>query len=222
VTQEHSASVRDMQAWITRMERTGEMNPNTVKAWGYAVPKVLEVMDVENVDDVDLRSVDIDDLLRRFEVKNRLKYTASSLETYRSRFRQSVLMFIAYIDGDKNWRNAARPAAAEGQARPPRKRSTPKPKESQSPPQPASVPPVTPPTSSGSSLGEPSGGPGFVSFPVVLRGGKVTASFSVPLDLTIQEAEGLAEVIKAVAFASAASSAASPNAAAASKEGDKR
>lgn len=66
---------------------------------------------------MDLRNADLDGLLRRFVNKNRVDLNDRSLQTYQQRFRQTVDMYLKFIDGDPNWNSVkvraggARPTA---------------------------------------------------------------------------------------------------------------
>jgi len=78
------------------------------------------VMSVESAA-VDVRDLNVDDVLARFEAQNP-DLSPESVKTYRSRFRVGIAMYRAFLDGDDDWKNAGRSvsvrdAVATGQAR---------------------------------------------------------------------------------------------------------
>jgi hypothetical protein len=83
------------------------MNPKTAHARAVAVRQVLSVDDAQP-DSVDIRILDIDDVLERWETLNRTKYATRSLEVYRSRFRNAVTSYIAWLDKRPDWKTAGR------------------------------------------------------------------------------------------------------------------
>lgn len=87
-----AAGLLDFLEWAGR---TGEMNPTTADAWAVACRRILEV--AGETEGVDLRNLDIDSLLGRFENLNRTKYSTGSMNTYKSRFRSSVTAYLAWL-----------------------------------------------------------------------------------------------------------------------------
>src|SRR5690349_20676193 len=89
----------------------------TASAMRTASTKVLS--DDEGWEEVDLRRLDTEDVLRRFTNRSRSEYTEKSLAVYRQRFLKSVGMYLAYLDGGdwrpRNGRNT--PASRNGSAR---------------------------------------------------------------------------------------------------------
>jgi hypothetical protein len=65
-----------------------------------------KVLDVEDDDRTDLRTLDQDDLLRRFHIKSKVDLNDKSRATYESRFRKAVEMYIKYLDDDPSWKPA--------------------------------------------------------------------------------------------------------------------
>ena len=89
----------------------GELNKATAAAHKTAVAKVLEIEPVA-ANEVDLRSLDVTDTLRRFETKNRGNYGSGSMASYLGRFRRSVAMYLAWLDKQPNWAEAGRVASS--------------------------------------------------------------------------------------------------------------
>ena len=85
--------------------RTGEMNLSTARAWAASARRVLAVEGDPAT--VNLRELDVESLLNRFETLNRTKYTSGSMRTYRSRFRQAVDSYLAWLQNE-SWQPAKR------------------------------------------------------------------------------------------------------------------
>jgi hypothetical protein len=74
----------------------GDMNPSTAKAYASAVAKVMEI-EGEGWESHDVRSIDVEDLLGRFERLRATSYTPDSMTTYQSRFRKAHEMYMAFL-----------------------------------------------------------------------------------------------------------------------------
>src|SRR4051794_2009885 len=82
----HAGTGAGLDAFLIRIGERGEMNRTTARAYQGAVKRILSLEpDPANVD---IKSLDVENLIDRFETLNRLEYTEQSLRTYRSRFRQ--------------------------------------------------------------------------------------------------------------------------------------
>ena len=75
----------------------GEINPATASSRAVAVRRVLEIENAP-LESIDLRQLDIQDLLNRFETLKRLEYTSESMKVYKSRLRASVESYLAWLD----------------------------------------------------------------------------------------------------------------------------
>lgn len=80
----------------------GLMKKNTAGALKAVCSKVLAVDD--DPDSIDVRTLDIEDLLRRFENLRKRNYNPRSLSTYKARFRKAVAMYLAHLDNPSGWR----------------------------------------------------------------------------------------------------------------------
>lgn len=89
----------------------GEINRATAAAYKTAVAKVLAIE--ANPDVVDLRQLDVDDVLSRFETKNRANYGTKSMDTYLGRFRRAVAMYRAWLDKQSDWKSAGMASRAK-------------------------------------------------------------------------------------------------------------
>jgi hypothetical protein len=94
--------------------KNGLMNKATAGSLSSAVRKVLEVTHPEtNWDDVDVSSLDLNDVGLRFETLSRTQYKPDSLQVYKSRFKNAVKMHSEWVANPSGWRyKAERPAAA--------------------------------------------------------------------------------------------------------------
>src|SRR5688500_4193889 len=92
----------DLLAFLAGAVESGDLNPSTGNAQRVAVARVLEAED--DPDSVDIRQLDVERALERFEIRNRQNYSAGSLATYKTRFRNAVAMYLAWLQGDPSWR----------------------------------------------------------------------------------------------------------------------
>ncbi len=75
-----------------------------------ASKRVLDVED--NPDAVDLTTINIDELLRRFQNKNRVALTNQSLQAYETRFRRARSMYFRWLENDPDWIGKIRQSGA--------------------------------------------------------------------------------------------------------------
>lgn len=166
-----------------------ELNRSTASALKVGCNNVLSVE--EDPGGIDLRTLDVDHFLQRFTTKAKGKYKDKSLDQYRQRFRQSVQMYLLWLD-DKEWRpSRLRPTSngngnGGGNAT---RRSAPSAQQRTSP---ARAEPLNPPE-------PPPLDPGLIEYPFVIRPG-LRVRLVLPEDLTSAEAERLAAHIKTLAF----------------------
>lgn len=96
-----SATGSGLREFLDWAGSKGELNQTTARALKGAVGKILLVEgDPENID---IRSLQVDDVLRRFETRFRTDYSPGSMSTYKTRFRQAVDMYLAWVDNDPRW-----------------------------------------------------------------------------------------------------------------------
>src|SRR5258708_10109926 len=74
----------------------GLMNSNTANALRAACTQVLAVS--ENWETLDVRTIDIDDICRRFQNKRSKDFKPDSLDAYKRRFGQAVKLFLDYAN----------------------------------------------------------------------------------------------------------------------------
>jgi hypothetical protein len=86
-----------------RAATRGDMDAGRAKAMRSTSRRILEVESAD-LDAINLRELDVDDLLDRFGKLKKADYSDGSLKTYQSRFRSVVSMYLAWLDDDPNWK----------------------------------------------------------------------------------------------------------------------
>lgn len=165
--------------------RTGEMNSTTADSWATAVRSVLQLEG--DPDAVDVRAIDVDALLDRFETKNRTKYSEGSMATYRSRFRRAVTAYLAWMNGEP-WKGGTRVVK--------RKKTLSKPTSmapSSDSPTAAEPPAATVPVPQHGTTAR------LVPYTVPLRP-DLMVTMALPVDLTVRDAERIATFVRSLAF----------------------
>lgn len=157
------------------------LKPATARARKAAGSKMLAVL--EDEEKQDLREIDIDDLHERFTNKSGTGYTPTSLQVYKSRFKSALQDFIRFTDNPSGFKPALSQrdmskGAASGTKRKKKRRQL-------KTAHPATV--VAPPLT------------GTIVFPVPLRPDLTVEIHNVPSDMTEQEADKIAAVVKALA-----------------------
>jgi hypothetical protein len=95
-----------VEHWTWAAER-GQMNRNTAGALRTACLHVLGVQD--NWEQIDVTSLDVDDLIRRFQNLRAREFNPASLNAYARRFRNAVTSFLEYTKNPAGWKPSARP-----------------------------------------------------------------------------------------------------------------
>lgn len=89
-----------------RMAEKHLVNENTAGALRAACTKVLGVFG-DDWKGVDVRSLDVDDVLLRFQNKHHKDLTPQSLATYQSRFKTALNGYLEYLENPSGWRPKA-------------------------------------------------------------------------------------------------------------------
>jgi hypothetical protein len=161
------------------------MNTATASSLRTGVKKVLEAE--PDLDAIDIRHADADDILLRFRNRNRGKMKDKSVEVYEGRFRSSRDMYIKWLDGEKDWNPVGtrqRRSTANGEKRASKPGSNTR-----------AVPPVGP---EDEGVLHPAT-PGLITYPFPIRSG-VQGKITLPENLTAREAERISAFIKTLAF----------------------
>lgn len=137
-----------------------------------------KVLDVAGDEDLDLRTVNLDELFHRFHIKSRVDLSDASRQTYEKRFRDAVDMYLRSLNDDQSWKTPQR-----------------KPKSGMSTRR-ATMPVSVPEAEEASVL--TISGTRLTKFPVPLRRG-VEAQLCLPDDLTEHEAKRISKIVEALA-----------------------
>lgn len=100
--------------WSWAAEK-GVMNRNTAAGLRAACTQVLSVL--ENWESVDIKALDIEDTLSRFQNLKKKDFKPAVLETYKRRFRQAIGSYLSYLDDPGGWRPKTAERAGGGEPR---------------------------------------------------------------------------------------------------------
>ncbi|ABF51997.1 hypothetical protein Sala_0274 [Sphingopyxis alaskensis RB2256] len=156
----------------------------TASARRTAVAKVLAVLSDDEAEDV--TNLDIDHVMGRFDNLNPHQYTPDSLQTYRSRLKTALEDFRSYSENPVSFRPSGQSRMrqkANGNNAKPQKSKAPTTQTSASPPTTSSLPMVDLPNVN--------------QLPVQLRQNLTVRIFGLPFDLTMQEAQKIANIVLA-------------------------
>jgi len=96
-----SGTARGLLAFLDFVIEKHYMRDATASALKTGVKKVLEVED--DLDSIDMRHVDLDEIILRFRNRNRGKLSDKSLSVYEQRIRQSVDMYLRWLNHESEW-----------------------------------------------------------------------------------------------------------------------
>ena len=156
----------------------GLMNSNTANALRAACTQVLAV--TENWETLDVRTIDIDDICRRFQNKRSKDFKPDSLDAYKRRFGQAVKLFLDYANDPSSWKVPAQ------------ERSSRKAKKSAGAGN-GEVVVTTPPRLTSAPVAS-----GLVEYPFPLREGRL-AYLKLPADLKLAEVKRLTAYLSTLA-----------------------
>jgi hypothetical protein len=108
VDQTSGKNLVDHWSWATAK---GLMNQNTASALRAACSQVLGVLDGWETEDI--RKLDAESTLKRFENLRKKDFKPQTLETYKRRFRQAVASFLSYHDNPGNWKGPSQDQRSE-------------------------------------------------------------------------------------------------------------
>lgn len=176
----------DLKAFLSWTADKGMIPAATVHARKAASNMVLDILSEEEAKDV--TALDLDDVMRRFQNLKGKNYTPTSLRTYQSRLGKAVEDFKVYLDNPMAFKPSGS-RQSNGTNRTASKGKT-KAAEIESPR------PVALPSHSPASLEMPS--THILSIPI--RVDLVVRIQGLPFDLSVAEAEKIANVVKAMAM----------------------
>lgn len=171
----------------------GLLKAETAKSRRTAVNKILEKITDEQRADV--RKVDLDLEADHFANRQGAGYIPSSLLTYKSRAKTALADFVSWVDNPMGFRPSGTGNGKGGMkngASTTKKAKTPnRVEEAETPAR------ETPPVRSHSAPAVDH--PASLTFPVPIRAGLIVQLCGIPFDLTVAEAEKIAQVVKALA-----------------------
>lgn len=170
---------------------TGEINQATANAYRTSTTKVLEIggTDDESGNDLDIKALDIENHLDRFTRLKAGEYATSSLNTYKTRFRNAVDMYRKWLDDPSSttWKSDLRERSG---TRKTRKKEAP-----------AGGDQVveTPVSSTGVVNAPPPPSPELLEYPFPLREGG-TAVLKLPRQLRSTDVERMTKFLESLAI----------------------
>ena len=183
-----------------RLATRGDIEPARARAYRGTAKKILEVESTD-LDDINLRELDVDDLFVRFTKLNKADYSDGSLKTYRSRFNQAVGLYLAWLDDDPNWKTGGRPTpktAANGSAGSARKTTSSRRASAAQPEQRSQNENAETTDEKTIPLVSSSGAP-LLTYDVPLRHDLIIR-MTLPIDLTEADADRLTAFVRSLAF----------------------
>lgn len=183
-----------LQAFLDWAGEKGEMNASTAQALKSSAGKVFEASD--DGLNTPISSIDVENLLSRWETKNKTKYKPDSLNTYKVRFRQAVAMYKAWLVNDPDWRAAGKAASAGTPSVPRQRRANGGPKK------PAVKSSSAVPSEAEAEASSNIAGPRLVSYDLPLRP-DLLVRLILPVDLTKDDAARISAFVSSLAFSSA-------------------
>lgn len=172
----NSGTGQGLLDFLTYVTEKGLLNKNTAGALRAAARELLSV-EAEDPASIDVRQLDVDQLAKRFANLRAQKFTPQSLETYQSRFRKGVEMYLRFLDNPAGWRPEIRT------------RSTSTTERTKGQPSTGGTP--------GSTLPPPASS-GMIQYPFPIRDG-VIASLTLPANLRKAEAKRLGSFLESLA-----------------------
>jgi hypothetical protein len=171
-----------LEAFVDWMISKGLMRAAAAEPLRSATKQILATVEPENRS-LDLRTVDTDDVMGRFETLAGQKYAPDSLRAYRNRFNRAIELYRQYLDqGAGNFKPPA------GRA-PRRRKSEPG----------GGSPGTTGDTLTPSQTSPNATPPALIDYPFPMRTG-VMAHLYLPPTLEKEDAERLASYVRALVF----------------------
>ena len=165
---ENAKSLVDHWSWAADK---GVMNRNTAAGLRSACTQVLTVIG-NDWEKTDVTSLDVENLLVRFQNLRKKDFKPQVLEVYKQRFRKAVASYLEYVENPGGWKPGTqeKPTASQRDDRSPKRRSA--------------------TTTVSAGTGATQIGPGEVEYKFPLRPG-VMARLILPSDLTQQDVSRL-------------------------------
>jgi hypothetical protein len=175
-----SGTAQGLMDFLSWAPERNYMNSTTASGLRTGVKKVLE--GEADLDQIDIRHADIDDIVLRFRNRAHGKIKDQSVDAYEIRFRSSVEMYVKWLNHEKDWiptpSRTRKPASSGGAV----KRQMTSDVQMSEPDAPELAP----------------SGPGVITYPFPIRAG-FQGKITLPENLTRREAERIAAFIKTLA-----------------------
>ena len=176
--------------FIEFVGKKGLVKPTKANNWKSAGIQLLSILDSNEKSD--LRNIEVDALVDRFANLKGTDVTASSLKTYRSRFKGAHSDFISWAEDPVNYSPSGRTHSAKPKASPSMEvLSTKKIKQN------TNYPPNNELAEQASSIAGPTDS---VVFPIPISGGRIITINNLPHELSKADAEKIGAVVKALAI----------------------
>jgi len=167
--------------FLDRAAEKGWLNKNTAAGYRAACQRVLEVE--KDWEGVDVSSLDVDSIIRRFVNLRGGDYSPGSLETYKSRFRTALETYLEWAEDPSAWKPPTTSRRKRGE------RPT-------MPAQGGESADLKPPKH---QLSAPTPRDGMITYPFPLRG-DTDVQLVLPRDLKPDEAKRLVAFVNALAI----------------------
>jgi hypothetical protein len=179
-----------LMAFLDWTGEKGLLTTANARAIKVGAKDVLEQAEGPDWESTDLRTIDVDDVVRRFETKRATKYTPKTLGAYVQRFRSAMNMYRGFLADPGGWRPSRQPRS---------KPASPRRQTNGDRPQ---VKVTLPAAAPSPATEEPHDRPDMMTYPFPLRrdGGVVFARLILPHDLTPAEAKRIGDHINTLAI----------------------
>lgn len=171
-------------AFMDFMIDKGYGSAGAISPWKSAAKQVFSTVEGDDFENVDVRSLDIDEYMDRFQNRTIGKYSAESLRAYRQRFRKAVEAYRAYL-ADPNWRPSLKRTAR------PKKGNADSSKRSKATTTPAPDQAPTTPSAPAASL---------IAYPFPLKSGQMAQLHLPAQGLDREDADRLTHFLRALVF----------------------
>ena len=180
-------SVLSLHEFLDYVSDKGLIKQNTARNWRNAASRIFGIL--EDSEQGDVRNIDIDAVCQRYANLKGKEVTPSSLQTYRSRLKSAVSDFIKYTDAPMSYRPGINQRSS-------RKRAE---KEPQTPENPNKTDRIENESIQSNQVAQTTTRvESTYPIPIPLREDLIVQVIGVPFDLTENEAEKIARVVKAL------------------------
>lgn len=155
------------------MANQGYATPNAMEAWKVAARKILTAVEGEDFESTDLTSIDMEDVMGRFQTLTRGQYKPDSVTAYGRRMKNAMDAYFEYLDTGKAPQMRRQAAAPKAE---------PKPKAPKA-------------SRSSSASSDSSGGGDLIKFPFPLKTGEM-ATLHLPRRIQSDDVERLSGFLR--------------------------